>query len=297
MCACSFLAAEQSRVMIVADNISNYLKETIQPYSQKDNSRILIRSGDSDIAIDLVLKKEADIAAITRSLYQDEKDQHPELEEVPIASDALVFIVHPSNPLKVLTKEQIQSIYTVPNMTWGGLIGNQHPLSKKNINPISKADKNGSFKAFMRYFQFSSSEESGNSIFFHQHPYQKNTAKVSSVSTDKAAIAQLSVRPESIAFVSLTALLSYQEGKDFKIVAYNKIVPSVTTVFNRSYPLTYRLNFITSNRNENFSANKYIEWILDGEGQDIFREFGLAPINLKTKIIHTTSSYTRFRRY
>jgi len=287
----------EGRVMVVADNISYYLKETVAPFDKEHAIHVLVRAGDTETALDLLLREATDIAAITRELYPEEKKRYSQLIETPVASDALVFVVHPSNPLNNLTKSQVQSLYTKKNIKWRELIGYGYELSEKTINPMSKTQHNGSFKAFMRYFNFESAQEKGKSIYFQLDPDQKNTQRVSSVVSDQAAVAQLAVRPESIAFVSLTALSTFTEGKDFKVLAYNKVKPSVKTTFNRSYPLTYRLTFVMNAQNENPEAQAYLDWILEGEGQDIFRDFGLAPINLKTKIIQTTSSFTQFRRY
>lgn len=286
-----------SRVMIVADNIGQYLKDTVDPVLKEKNIHVLIRSGNTETALDLLLKEETGIAAITRSLYEEEKSRYPFLKEEPVASDALVFIVHPSNPLENLTREQVQYLYTTPNIKWKEFIGSQHPLSEKVINPMSKSEQNGSFKAFMQYFKFYDSQEKGKNIFFSLYPNQKDLARVSSVATDQAVMSQLAVRPESIAFVSLTALKNYKEGKDFKVVAYNRVTPSVKTTFNRTYPLTYRLNFVLNTKNPDPAAQAYLDWVLEGEGQDIFRGFGFAPINLKTKIIQTNTSLTQFRRF
>jgi phosphate transport system substrate-binding protein len=285
------------RVMIVADNIAQYLKETVAPVAKEKKIHVLIRAVDTDTALELVLKGETDIAAITRELYSEEKQKNPQFREEPIASDALVFVVHPSNPLDNLTNEQVMYIYTTKGVEWKEFIGSGHPLSEKSINPMSKTQQNGAFTAFMRYFKFSGVQEKGKTLYFQQYPNQKDTQKVSCVTTDQAAIAQLAVRKESIAFVSLTALASYKEGKDFKVIPYNKIAPSVKTTFNRTYPLTYRLNFVMDGGRTTPEAQAYLDWILDGEGQDLFRNLGLAPINLKTKIIQTTSSLTQFRSY
>ena len=59
---------------------------------------------------------EADIILTHRTISPDEK-VHAEsvgvtLTETPIALDAFVFIVNKSNPVKSLTVNQIQKIYT-----------------------------------------------------------------------------------------------------------------------------------------------------------------------------------------
>ncbi|MBM4222871.1 MAG: hypothetical protein FJ161_03630 [Gammaproteobacteria bacterium] len=292
-----FASEEKSRVIVVADNIFQYLKDTTKPVENEKNIHVLIRAGTTDLALKMLTEGQADIAAITRSLSQEEKADHPQWVETPIASDALVFIVHPDNPLKSLSYSQVQEIYTNPNMTWGDLIGPDHELSHQKIQPMSKTPENGVFHNFVEYFRISDYQLKGNSVSFKINSNQENTARVATVSSDQAAVAQLAVRKQGIIFVSLTALKSYKNGKDFNVVAFTNVEPSVKTTFDRSYPITYRLNMVLDSKKSNSEASEYLAWILEGEGQDIFREFGFAPINLKTKIIQTTSSITRFRQF
>ncbi len=289
-------AAAPKRVMIVADNIGDYLKKTSSPVKKAQGVNIIIRSGTTERALEMLSHKETDIAAITRDLTEDEKKLYPSFSQEPIASDALVFVVHTSNPIENLSREDIEKIYGQNGLTWESFIGSEHSLSKKIIQPMSRTSENGSFKAFSRYFRFASIEEKKNGLIFNQYPNQKNAKVVSTVMTDDAVVAQLAVRPEAIAYISLTSLKKYVDGKDFKIVSFSKVKPSVQTTFNRQYMLTYRLNFVYSGELDE-AGRLYRDWILDAEGQDLFRDVGFAPINLKTKIIQTTSSLTQFRRF
>jgi phosphate transport system substrate-binding protein len=294
---CRLLAAHD--VIIVADNISSFLKKTVEPFHESSGIHVLVRAGDSTTGLASLLdhQEHIDIAAITRDLEDNDKSRYPSLVEHPIASDCLVFIVHPSNPLINLSKEQVQAIYTKKSMKWSDVIPNYNgKLSNEPIYPMSKSLNNGSFKPFMKYFKFDHTEQKEKSLFFYDSVNQ-DPRPVAVVTTDQAAIAQLAVKPNAIAFVSLTALSSYKPGKDFKIVAYNRVVPSIKTVFNRTYPLSYHLNFVLNQQNISHEAQAYVDWILEADGQDIFREFGLAPINLKTKIIKSNSSLTKFRHY
>jgi len=292
----SVFAAPPKRVMIVADNIGDYLKKTAAPVKKDAGVNIVIRSGTTERALEMLSHKETDIAAITRDLTDEEKKMYPGFSQEPIASDALVFVVHTANPIDNLTREDIEKIYGQNGLTWEAFVGSGHTLSKRVIQPMSRTPENGSFKAFSRYFRFASIEEKKNGLLFNQYPNQKNGKLVSTVMTDDAVVAQLAVRPDAIAYISLTSLKKYQDGKDFKIVAFSKVKPSVQTTFNRQYMLTYRLNFVYSG-DLSESQKSYRDWILEADGQDLFRDFGFAPINLKTKIIQTTSSLTQFRRF
>lgn len=292
-----YAVASKDQVMIMADNMADYMKRTIKPVYQEERVRVFVRNGNAQQGLDLLARGQTSIAVVARDLTGFERMRNPAFEEIPVASDALVFITHPDNPIESLTFKDIQRIYTVPGLTWGAFIGPGHKLSDMPIVPISKTQNNGVFQAFMRYFRFYSVQEELSNLYFQLYPYQNDSVKVLLAPRDEVAIARLAVYPNGIAFVALGALESPDLGKNFKVVKFNRVEPSFQTVFHRQYPLTYRLNFIINERTLTQATQTYIDWILDASGQDIFRQAGLAPINLKTKIIQTNTSLTRFRRF
>lgn len=84
---------------------------------------------------------ETELIIASRSISRDEKTYAEQkgvrLIENPIALDALVFIVNPENPVRTLTTEQIQNIYTGNITRWseaGGKEADIHPYMR---NPNS----------------------------------------------------------------------------------------------------------------------------------------------------------------
>lgn len=84
---------------------------------------------------------ETELIIASRSISRDEKTYAEQkgvrLIENPIALDALLFIVNPENPVRTLTTEQIQNIYTGNITRWseaGGKEADIHPYMR---NPNS----------------------------------------------------------------------------------------------------------------------------------------------------------------
>jgi phosphate transport system substrate-binding protein len=75
---------------------------------------------------------EADIILTHRTISPDEKAHADEigvsLIETPIAIDAFVFIVHRDNPVRSLTVDQVQRIYTGELTNWQEAGGNNQPI-------------------------------------------------------------------------------------------------------------------------------------------------------------------------
>lgn len=83
-----------------------------------DNLRVSTTHG----AFTNLINGEVDLIVTSRSISRDEKVHAEEkgvtLLETPIALDGFIFITHKSNPVKSLTKEQIQGIYMGEINNW-----------------------------------------------------------------------------------------------------------------------------------------------------------------------------------
>ena len=92
----------------------------------------LTTSQTHDAFINLIDKK-ADLIFSARTMSADEKAYTTQagvrLIETPVALDALIFIVHPDNPVKSLTHKQLQGIYTKKITNWKDVDGNNAPIT------------------------------------------------------------------------------------------------------------------------------------------------------------------------
>jgi len=96
------------------------------------NVRIEVQSGGTSRGIADVRQGSARIGMVSRELHPDEKD----LESQLIAYDGVGMIVHQSNPVKALSREQIIAIYTGVIKNWKEVGGADLP-----ITVINKANK------------------------------------------------------------------------------------------------------------------------------------------------------------
>lgn len=82
----------------------------------------VVRSSQTHNSYINLINREADIVLTARTMSSDEKKyaeaRGVSLIETPIALDAFIFIVNPQNPVKSLTTEEIQSIYTGKVTDW-----------------------------------------------------------------------------------------------------------------------------------------------------------------------------------
>jgi phosphate transport system substrate-binding protein len=97
----------------------------------------LRHSGTHSAYVNLI-HGEADVILVARQPSSDELDEarrnEVQLEAVPVARDAFVFIVHQDNPVRSLTLDQVRSVYSGALNDWSQVGGPEGPISPYQRN-------------------------------------------------------------------------------------------------------------------------------------------------------------------
>jgi phosphate transport system substrate-binding protein len=121
---------------------------TVQPLAEKfanafmaDNTKvsIVIQGGGSSVGVKSANDGTVDIGAISRELNADE----PQLVTHLLAKDGIALVVHPTNSVSNLTKEQIQQIYNGTITNWSEVGG-----ANKDIHVVAREEGSGTRVAF-----------------------------------------------------------------------------------------------------------------------------------------------------
>lgn len=246
---------------------------TIQPiieyiapyYAQENHLTLSIEGGGSDQGIKNVISGKSDIGMVNRPLTNEEKSS---LDYTTIGYDATAFIVHKSNPVKGITKQQLIDIYRGKITNWNQLGGNDTPIVL-----ISKKPDRGT----MRIIE----EETG--LFHPSNP--KNTDKTKKISqhtwdsgSNNDTIVWVGGLFDAIGFVSSgSAISKIQHGMPIKILAYEGVIPSEQTIFTKRYPIVRELNLIYTKNNS--KAKKFASFILSSPGQQALTHTNHIRIN------------------
>lgn len=93
------------------------------------SARVTVTGGGTGVGISALLDQTTDIAMASRAIKFSEKMKAKaageDLAEVPIAYDALAVVVHPSNPVKQLTRQQLEDIFRGKVTNWQQVGGDE----------------------------------------------------------------------------------------------------------------------------------------------------------------------------
>lgn len=211
-----------------------------------------------------LIDKKADFILAARKMSDDEENHARQagvsLIEMPVAHDAFIFIVNPKNPVKSLTHQQIQDIYTGKITNWKEVGGKDMP-----IKPYVRNQNSGSqelmetivmkgigmpewevdleISSMLLAFTRTSSEE--NAICYTIHYYKEQIVR------DKGTVKTLSV---------------------------NGIFPDKSNISNLKYPYIADVYaVIRSDLNQTSMAYKLYDLLQTKSGKSIIVESGYIP--------------------
>jgi phosphate transport system substrate-binding protein len=169
---------------------------------------------------------------------------------VLVAKDALSLYVHPDNPVKNLTMQQVKNIFSGAIDNWKDLGGDNAPIQLLNRLPTS-----GTYAYFQEHVLGGASYD----------PSAK------ALPTTKAIVDFVSQHKNAIGYGGV----AYEA--DIYHCDINGIAPSHENVINDTYPLTRYLYLYTVDKPHG-KIKDFINWTVNEHGQDIVSWVGYFPI-------------------
>ena len=220
-----------------------------------------------------------DVVFSTRRLSQTEKDAAEkagiELVEVPFAKDAFVLLQNRRNPVRNLTLEQYQDIYS-------GKFLRERPrqFGKNVINFKSQSWEDvGGFDGDL--IPFTRNENSGSEELMQMLVMQgiPIPSLLSWKALDGMSVVyiELAETPGGIAYT----VYFYDRYMVFspytRIMGVNGVFPNADTIASGEYPLVYEC-VLVHRKNLGERVERFIEWLLSEEGQRLVRSVGYVPM-------------------
>lgn len=229
--------------------------------ARHSESRVTVTGGGSGVGISALQEGTTDIAMASRKIKFDERaklvEKGKKPKEVVIAYDALAVVLHPSNPVTDLTREQLEGIFTGKITNW---------------KEVGGAD--------LKIVAYSRETSSGTYEFFKESVLKNKNYKsgILSMPATGAIIQSVSQTPGAIGYVGLAYLnrdvkavhVSYDGGRRY-------VEPSLVHAKDKTYPIVRPLFYYYEAANE-AQVKPFIDYILSDEGQATVKKTGYIPV-------------------
>jgi phosphate transport system substrate-binding protein len=211
-------------------------------------------SGDGATAL---IEGRCEIATMSRFMKMDEYVKAVAAERMPvpftICMDGVCLIVHPSNPIQNLSKEQVKKIYTGEFTNWQQLSGPNVP-----IIALSRETSSGTYEVF-------------NELAIDK---AKMGEKVEMSNSNPAIFTRVSTTQGAIGYVGLGFLKS-----EVKAVRYENVMPTKETIARGTYKSSRPLYLFTNGYPELGSPlMDFCNFFLTEAGHEIITAKGFVPL-------------------
>jgi len=230
-----------------------FMAELAAAYQEKTHVKVILEGGGATRGIRDTVALKIDMGGTCRMPLPE--FNHSELYSTvhPLAWDALAIIVHPDNPLRSFTTDQVQKIYLGKITNWKQLGWKDAPLHlyvrKSKISGVGYA---------IRQYIF----QDGSIDFNTKYQLPSSGPLEKAVEKDPFAIA-------------ITGISSAKKRK-VKIVQFDGRSPTYENVKNGKYGL-YRPLYLVTGPTPSRKVKDFLLFATSKEGSEIIRENGTVP--------------------
>lgn len=217
-----------------------------------------VRGGGTTKGLEALIAGEVDIASASRPLRPDEAqrmlERHGSLGfSVLAARDALSVYVHPANPIRDLTLEQLRAIFTGRVQRWSQL-----GAERTRADEIMVVNR---------------SPASGSRLFFREHVLlgERYTRRARVRPTTANVAAAVAAAPGAIGYGGI----GLAEG--VRLLEVEGVAPSFENIRNGAYPISRYLYLYISAPPAGL-VKQFIDWMLGDDGQRVVAEVGYVPL-------------------
>ena len=173
-------------------------------------------------------------------------------KETTVAYDGIAVIVNSGNPVKSLTKIQVEQIFTGETTDWSAV-----GRSPGKVSVYTRNSSSGTYSEFR-------------ALAMEQRDYAPDSQKLA---RNEQIASEVSKNPNRVGYVGLP----YSKGSGIKVVAIDGTTPSKESVLGKIYPYARR-TFYYTNGEPTGLAKQFVDFTVSDAGQKIVEQVGFVPI-------------------
>jgi len=175
-----------------------------------------------------------------------------QIKEILLAYDMIVPIVHPSNPVKNLTMDQLKAIYD-------GSIKNWKQLGGKDVNivVVSRDTSSGTYE------------------IWHEKIMKKLDVRGDALlqASNGAIVTTVAGNPKAIGYVGFGYINNTVKG-----ITVNGVEVTIDNGKSGKFPISRKLYMYVDEKKLSDETKKFIDYLLSKDGQELVKATGYIPL-------------------
>jgi phosphate transport system substrate-binding protein len=254
---CSTAERRASTVVVTGSTTVLPIAEIAREDFEKEHpeSQVQVSGVGSSAGIEAVAAGTAQIGTSSRDLKDEEKNLG--LVDTPIAYDGIAVIVNPSNPVRNLTKAQLQSVFAGKITNWSEVGGENRP-----IDLVNRDEASGTREAFKK-------------LVMEDVPFDRAAAVLPGTGQVRDVVSRSA---GAIGYISLGFVAPKFATRAVKAISVDGVEPTPESVGSGEYPIGRKLHFFTKGEPTGL-AKEYTDYVLSPAIQDsVVVDAGFLPI-------------------
>lgn len=233
-----------------------FMAEASAAYKEKTGKRINLSGGGATLGIRTTAAGDADFGGTCRPVLPNLGNMEQGIKMTHVGWDALVAMVHPDNPVKDLTTDQLKQIMTGKIRYWSEVGGTNHPI----VVVVRRGKING-----VGYM--------ARKMLFND-PYANFYRRAITLKSSGPVEMKVESNPHAI---GISGISSAQKRK-VKLPALNGYAPTKANLMNGNYPY-FRPLYLVTKGNPQGEVKSFLDWLLSNEGQQVVKDAGTVNLS------------------
>ncbi len=281
ICCLTWVSA-RDQLIFYQQNLYKFCQELSDKMKENENLNIELRTDDMSRVFEAINQSTADGFFIKRKLTDEEKKNYPDLEEIPIMTDALIFINRGDLGIDNLTINQLFDCY-FRQVTWSDVLGKDYSaIENSQIKAYMNASGSGDVQVFLEKMNAVILDESPARILLKAELKDQSISKnfVDLISSDQKKIKRITGFGENIiTYVSLNPglFLLNKEKDKITVIAIDGVEPSTENIKKGLYPFSYDCHLVVNKDRKNEQLNQFIGLLNSPVFIDLVKSFYYVP--------------------
>jgi len=240
-----------------------FMDELSKAYEKKTGIKVIYDKGDSPLdgaisGIQDVNNDKFGLGGSCRTNIESMKEER-NVNQIPVAWDAIVFITHTINPVDSITTRQVQDIYLGKIRNWKELGGPNEPI-----------------ELFVRRGKLSGVGRSLREMLFanYDQEFPGATRVVESTGPLEKGVVET---PYSLGATGISSAQRRAKDGTVKILKLNGMEPSFENIRSGKYVMYRPLYLVTKFSEVDQEIKKFVSYAVSREGQEVIRNTGTVP--------------------
>jgi phosphate transport system substrate-binding protein len=227
-----------------------------EAFKEKHGISVSIEGSGSGNGIKALIDGTTDIANSSREMKDKEvkmaQEKGIKTKEIVCAYDMIIPVVHPSNPLKNITIDQLKAIYDGSITNWKKLGGKD-----EIIVVISRDTSSGTYEVW------------------HEKVMSKSDVRRDALlqASNGAILSAVAGNPKAIGYIGFGYI-----NNSIKPLMINGIEGTIANGKSGRYPIFRKLYMYFNEERLSSEARDFIDFILSAEGQKLVKDTGYIPL-------------------